>query len=206
MKKAHQATRATNETQITLSQVTNHFWSLGLIVTLGEDWRLWMCLEIDSLLLYWMWRVEGLDTLNGGGCGVFIAPTTILVIGYSFLSTSAPDSLVPTGHNTVHCMVSAMSVACWSRLLDSPAPVAHWAGRWHTRQYCATWCRWLFLTSDCFWWCQSQWQSTVGEDGRWSWAQRTVRCTPDSPVNFSRGALRFLPSGLFVGHSSLGTG
>jgi hypothetical protein len=34
---SNQATRATNETQITLSQVTNHFLSLDLILELGED-------------------------------------------------------------------------------------------------------------------------------------------------------------------------
>jgi hypothetical protein len=50
------------------------------------------------------------------------------------------------------------------------------------------------------------WQSTVGEDDRWPWAHRAVRCTPDSPVIFSYGALRFPESGLFVWHSSLGTG
>jgi hypothetical protein len=40
----NQATRATKETQITLSQVTKHFWLLDLIMELGEDQRLWMCL------------------------------------------------------------------------------------------------------------------------------------------------------------------
>jgi hypothetical protein len=34
---SNQATRATNETQITLSQVTKHFLSLDLIMELGED-------------------------------------------------------------------------------------------------------------------------------------------------------------------------
>jgi hypothetical protein len=37
---SNQATRATIETQITLSQVTKHFRSLDLILTLGEDLRL----------------------------------------------------------------------------------------------------------------------------------------------------------------------
>jgi hypothetical protein len=41
---SNQATRATNGTQISLTQVTNHYWSLLLIVGLGEDWKLWMCL------------------------------------------------------------------------------------------------------------------------------------------------------------------
>jgi hypothetical protein len=57
--------------------------------------------------------------------GVFIASTIILAVGCSFLSTDAPDSPVHTGHSTVQCLVSATSVACWSRPLDSPALVAH---------------------------------------------------------------------------------
>jgi hypothetical protein len=75
---SNQATRETIETQITLSQVTKHFWSLDLILELGEDWRLWMCLwsvlfalvlSVESVKLEWFewWWLE-----------VFIAPTTIL--------------------------------------------------------------------------------------------------------------------------------
>jgi hypothetical protein len=37
---SNQATRATKETQITLSQVTKHFRSLDLILEHGEDLRL----------------------------------------------------------------------------------------------------------------------------------------------------------------------
>jgi hypothetical protein len=40
---SNQATRATIETQIILSQVTKYFWKLDLIMALGEDWRFWMC-------------------------------------------------------------------------------------------------------------------------------------------------------------------
>jgi hypothetical protein len=36
----NQATRATNETRITLSQVTNHYLSLVSIVALGEALKL----------------------------------------------------------------------------------------------------------------------------------------------------------------------
>jgi hypothetical protein len=50
------------------------------------------------------------------------------------------------------------------------------------------------------------WQSTIGKDDRWPLAHRTVRCTPNCPVNFSRGALSFPESGQFIGRSSLGTG
>jgi hypothetical protein len=70
--------------------------------------------------------VENLDALNGGGWGVFIVPTTILAVGCSFLLTGAPD-----GHDTIQCLVPAMSVACSSRPFDSPALVAHRTVQWH---------------------------------------------------------------------------
>jgi hypothetical protein len=60
---SNQATRARIETQITLSQVTKLFWSLDLILALGDDWRFWMCLcsvffalvlSVDSGKLGWL--------------------------------------------------------------------------------------------------------------------------------------------------------
>jgi hypothetical protein len=44
---------------------------------------------------------ENLDGLNGGGWGVFIAPTTILAVA----GDGAPDS--PVVHWTGHCSVSS---------------------------------------------------------------------------------------------------
>jgi hypothetical protein len=41
---SNQATRATKETQITLSQVTKRFWSLDLFLEHGEDLMFWFCL------------------------------------------------------------------------------------------------------------------------------------------------------------------
>jgi hypothetical protein len=41
--------------------------------------------------------------------GVFIAPTTTLVVGCSFLSMGAPNSPVRTRHAIVHCLMSATS-------------------------------------------------------------------------------------------------
>jgi hypothetical protein len=50
---------------------------------LGEDqMALNVSFGVYSLLLYWMKRVRCLDGLNAGGWGIFIAPTTILVIGW----------------------------------------------------------------------------------------------------------------------------
>jgi hypothetical protein len=47
-----------------------------------------------------MWSSENLDGLNGGGWGVFIAPTTILAV----VVDGAPDS--PVVHRIGHCSVS----------------------------------------------------------------------------------------------------
>jgi hypothetical protein len=60
-----------------------------------------------------MWRVEGLGALNGGGWGVFIAPTTILAVGCSFLSMGTSDSLMRTKHPTVHCPMPVTSAERW---------------------------------------------------------------------------------------------
>jgi hypothetical protein len=40
------------------------------------------------------WKVENLDAMNGGVVGVFIAPTTKLVVWWRLLSNGAPDSPV----------------------------------------------------------------------------------------------------------------
>jgi hypothetical protein len=82
--------------------------------------------------------VEGLDALNGGGWGVFIGRNHIIAIGYSSLSSGAPDSPVRTEQSTIHYLVPATSVTHWSRPLDSPVPVAHRTVRGHTGQSSAT--------------------------------------------------------------------
>jgi hypothetical protein len=48
-------------------------------------------------------------------------------------------------------------------------------------------------------------RSSRAEVDHWRRTHRTVWCTPDNMVNFSRGALHFPESGQFVGRSSLGT-
>ena len=74
---------------------------------------------------------KNLDSLNGGGWGVFIALTTILAVPVD----GTPDSPVCTEHGTVHCPVPATSADRWGleRLtvevfcpLAAPdSPVAH---------------------------------------------------------------------------------
>jgi hypothetical protein len=78
-------------TQVSLSLVTIWF---GGIPDLGEDWSLWLCLELNARALVSSWKVENLDDLNVGWLGVFIAPTTKLAVWWRMLSHGAPDSPV----------------------------------------------------------------------------------------------------------------
>jgi hypothetical protein len=50
-----------------------------------------------------MWSSENLHSLNGGGSGVFITPTTIQVV--------IVDGC--TGHDTIHCPMRATSADRW---------------------------------------------------------------------------------------------
>jgi hypothetical protein len=58
-----------------------------------------VCLELNDRALASSWKVENLDDLNVGWLGVFIAPTTKLVVWWRLLSHGAPDS--PVRHRTV---------------------------------------------------------------------------------------------------------
>jgi hypothetical protein len=60
-----------------------------------------------------MRSVGDLDGLNGGGCEVFIAPTTILVVvvdGHTGQSGGAPDMTL----FTVRCVKRQQTVGVWS--------------------------------------------------------------------------------------------
>jgi hypothetical protein len=74
--------------------------------------------------------VESLDDLNGGGWGVFIAPTTILAVGCV---------LCQRAHRTVRCVLRQPTVGVLSsRPLTSSVLVVHRTVRWHTGQSGAT--------------------------------------------------------------------
>jgi hypothetical protein len=68
-------------------------------VDLGEDLISCLCLGVKSRALVLDAIAENLDTLNGGGLGVFIAPTTKPTVGVGLLSMGAPDS--PVRHRTL---------------------------------------------------------------------------------------------------------
>jgi hypothetical protein len=85
-------------TQVSLSLATIWLeWSLDL----GEDLISLLCLVLNAIALVRCLKAENLDTMNGGWLGVFIAPTTKLVVWWRLLSHGAPDS--PVRHRTVRC-------------------------------------------------------------------------------------------------------
>jgi hypothetical protein len=69
------------------------------LCSLKSGVTLWVCLELNARALVSTWKVENLDDLNVGVVGVFIAPTTKLVVWWRLLSHGAPDS--PVRHRTV---------------------------------------------------------------------------------------------------------
>jgi hypothetical protein len=134
------------------------------------------------LLLYWMKSVGCLNGLNGGGWGVFIAPTTILVVGWLFCRWA---------HRTLYCSLSGEWHVSWPLGFGA---VDRWS---HLSSYCigqsggtpdspvrpiVADC---LLTSDA-----SNYGHSRAVD---RWAKQTIgRCltgqsggSPDSPVNFS---------------------
>jgi hypothetical protein len=148
---SNQATRATKETQITLSQVTKNFWSLDLILELGEDLMLWLCLGVYSFALVFNEEVAMLGWLEWWWLGVFIAPTTILAVdvdGHTGQSGGALD----TALFTIRWVPCQPTVEVWSFWpLKSSVLLRHRIVRWHTVQPSATYRR--RLSSD-FWYCR----------------------------------------------------
>jgi hypothetical protein len=125
---------------------------------------------------------------------VFIGPNPISSCwteSSSFLSTGAPYSPVRTGQGIVHCPVHATSVDRWIR------PLVRLPGARRTVR-CGLMTVGLANVAD----------ADCAAD-RWSGARlahRTVRCTPDSLVIYSRSAPNCFPRAICSPRASLGTG
>jgi hypothetical protein len=85
-------------------------------VELGEDLITLVCLELNARALVSSWKVENLDELNVGWLGVFIAPTTKLVVWWRLLSHGAPDSVRCASHVTWLLGSDRWSSVLWARL------------------------------------------------------------------------------------------
>jgi hypothetical protein len=98
-------------------------------VELGEDLITWVCLEFNARALVNGWKLENLDDLNVGWLGVFITPTTKLVVWWRLLSHGAPDS--PVHHRTLsgapatspgHWVPTVGALTCGPAWLSGGAP------------------------------------------------------------------------------------
>jgi hypothetical protein len=154
-------------------------------VELGEDLITLVCLVLNARALVSSWKVENLDDLNVGVVGVFIAPITKLDRWWRLLSTSAPDSLVR--HRTVSG-APATSPGRWvptvGALTCGPAWLSDGAPDMPCRLSGVPPTRALLLCTRrrAF----NALQSTVVREVAVApLSHRTVRCAPDSPVNYS---------------------
>jgi hypothetical protein len=82
-----------------------------------------LCLVLNVISLVRCLKAENLDAMNGGWLGVFIAPTTKLVVWWRLLPHGAPDSPVrQPRHPTVR--VRPLELLS-SGPLDSPVVHGH---------------------------------------------------------------------------------
>jgi hypothetical protein len=129
---SNQATRATKETQNTLSQVTKHliwFWSLKRI------WCYDCVFGIYSFALVLNGEVAMFRWLEWWWLGVFITSNHFLAVGWLCCRWAHMTVWWCTGHNIVHCLVRATSANYWGLellkvevfcLLAAPdSPVVH---------------------------------------------------------------------------------
>jgi hypothetical protein len=131
--------------------------------------------------------VENLDAMNGGVVGVFIAPTTKLDRWLCCLFDGAPDSPVHTGQSGAPATSSVpLESDRWSS--DFWARLDVW---WRTGHALFTVrCASMGVSAACALW--RAFNAVAGS--RWREVavapllHRTVRCTPDSPVNYSGAA------------------
>jgi hypothetical protein len=69
---------------------------------LGEDLIFCLCLGVKSIALVLNAMAENLDALKCGGWGVFIAPTTKMVVGEAVCRWAHRTVRCATGHCPVH--------------------------------------------------------------------------------------------------------
>jgi hypothetical protein len=122
--------------------------------------------------------------MNGGVVGVFIAPTTKLDRWLGVLFDGAPDSPVPPATSSLPLDSTVEASDSWARqgvrctpdIYCSLSGVPEWARLPSARAERALNARQRAVGAE----------KTVAPESHW-----TVRCTPDSPVNYSGRAVGF---------------
>jgi hypothetical protein len=153
-----------------------------------------VCLELNARALVSSWEVENLDGLNVGWLGVFIAPTTKLAVWWRLsVRWCTGQSGV---HRTVRCAPDSPVrqprhqsrwVPTVGALTSEPAWMSGGAPDMHCRLSGAP--AWACLTSARAAHAFNASQVAVGaEIAVTPLLHRTVRCTPDSPMNYSGAA------------------
>jgi hypothetical protein len=102
-------------------------------VELGEDLITWVCLELNARALVSSWKVENLDDLNVGWLGVFITPTTKLVIWWRLIVAWC------TGQSGAHRTVSsapATSPGRWVPTVEALTAGPAWMSGATPDMYC----------------------------------------------------------------------
>jgi hypothetical protein len=169
-----------------LSQVSKQliwFWSL-------EGIECFDCIfGVLSLLLYWMWSLENLDGLNGDGWGGIYSLQPLPRCWLTLLLTGAPDS--PVVHRT---WLYSLSGACHVSSLLGFGAVDRWShlsscgirqpGGTPDSPMCSDF---VALTSN---FCTAHFyfsRQAIVDRSRslFCWHIGHVRCTSDSPVNYS---------------------
>jgi hypothetical protein len=165
----------------------------GVILDLGDDLISCLCLRVKSRALVLNAMAENLDTLNGGGWGVFIAPTT---------KTAVVEGCCRWAHRTVRC-ASHVTQPLGFRLfrpleLWQPGPPDSPVSHRTVTVHCPV--RLLAL----LWLCANCPRTVHVADDHWSrplrlgpllrWHTGQSGDLPDSPVNYS-GAQPQKPEG-----------
>jgi hypothetical protein len=83
----------------TSHSLTSHYLIGNDLWTWERFWSFW-CLVLNAIALVRCRKSENLDAMNGGWLGVFIAPTTKLVVWWRLLSYGAPDTVRCACHVT----------------------------------------------------------------------------------------------------------
>jgi hypothetical protein len=148
-----------------------------------------LCLVLNALALVLNVLAENLDALKCGGWGIFIAPTSKVVVGEGCLSTGAPDS--PVHHRTLYgapatspnrsgSTVGALTSGATGQ--SGGAPDIHCSLSGAPSGACSDSARAVhaLITHS------SLLQTTIGAVSRCSaWHTGQSGATPDSPVNYS---------------------
>ena len=134
--------------------------------------------RIECLALVSGCEVENLDAMNGGVVGVFIAPTT---------KSGRWEAVCLMAHRTVRCPLPRHHCR-WILTVGASDLWARLGVRCTPDRYClmSGVPAWAILTSARAERALNARQRAVGTEKTVApEAHRTVRCTPDSPVNFS---------------------